>query len=352
MKIGIYNPYLKILGGGERYIASIAEAFQVNHEVDLYTDVKDIKSKILTQFNINLDKVNIKSDKLFSQKGILQKSFGFRQYSIFFYVTDGSLFLSLASKNFLIIQSPVHIPPKKFLNKLKLFNWKLICYSQFISDIIQKKLNMPSIVLPPTIENMSYQDRPKENIILNVGRFFLYPHNKKQDVLIEVFKENYKDKFKDFTLILAGALTEKGGEDYLNNLKKASQGLPIKFSINNTYEELRLLYNRSKFYWHAAGFGEDLNIFPERAEHFGITTIEAMSAGCIPIVYNSGGQKEIVRHNQDGFLWNTKDELVDATYQLIKNKGNFSKFREAARKRIENYSKEKFYETLETITSR
>ncbi len=31
-----------------------------------------------------------------------------------------------------------------------------------------------------------------------------------------------------------------------------------------------------------------------RNEPFGISTVEAIAAGCIPLVHNSGGQKEIV----------------------------------------------------------
>ena len=37
-------------------------------------------------------------------------------------------------------------------------------------------------------------------------------------------------------------------------------------------------------------------------EHFGITIVEAMAAGCVPIVHDSGGPREIV--NEDvGFRW-------------------------------------------------
>ncbi len=35
----------------------------------------------------------------------------------------------------------------------------------------------------------------------------------------------------------------------------------------------------------------------------GMTTPEAMSAGCVPVVIRKGGQPEIVRHGLDGFLW-------------------------------------------------
>jgi len=36
-------------------------------------------------------------------------------------------------------------------------------------------------------------------------------------------------------------------------------------------------------------------------EHFGITTVEAMAAGCVPLVYDSGGQAEIVSSGYNGY---------------------------------------------------
>ena len=40
-------------------------------------------------------------------------------------------------------------------------------------------------------------------------------------------------------------------------------------------------------------------------EHFGITTVEAMAAGCVPVVIDKADQREIVRHVTDGYRWTT-----------------------------------------------
>lgn len=349
MKIAIFDPYLNILGGGERYISSIAECLNIDNSVDLYAGDKSIKQKISNQFNINLPEVLLLPDDVFHRRGILRKLRILKKYDRFFYMTDGSLFFSSAAKNYLIIQSPAHIPPKDLINKLKLHNWQILCYSQFVSEIIKTKLGLNSFILPPAIEDINYKNSTKENIILTVGRFFLYPHNKKQDILIDIFKKNYKSKFKDYKLILVGGLTEESGKQYLNSLKEKAKGLPIEFYINPSFDKLHYLYSIAKFYWHAAGFAEDLYKFPERAEHFGITTLEAMNAGCVPLVFNGGGQKEIVGHNKDGFLWETERELADLTFNLIKDETKRSKIAEKSIIKSKEYSKSKFYEKLQKI---
>ena len=60
---------------------------------------------------------------------------------------------------------------------------------------------------------------------------------------------------------------------------------------------LRQLYAQARIFWHAAGYGE-CDERPELSEHFGMATVEAMSAGCIPVVINKGGQPEIVEHGR------------------------------------------------------
>jgi glycosyltransferase involved in cell wall biosynthesis len=81
---------------------------------------------------------------------------------------------------------------------------------------------------------------------------------------------------------------------------------------------------------------------PERAEHFGMSTVEAMSAGCVPVVVRKGGQKEIVSHGESGYLWDTVDELVGNSLQLIQDQRLLERLRSAARKRAGMFGRERF----------
>jgi glycosyltransferase involved in cell wall biosynthesis len=82
--------------------------------------------------------------------------------------------------------------------------------------------------------------------------------------------------------------------------------------------------------------------YPERTEHFGMSTVEAMSAGCVPVVVNKGGQKEIVSHGKSGYLWNTLDELVDQTVLLMNDPEHRSRMRQHARERFHDFDRQHF----------
>lgn len=352
-KIGIYSPYLAMLGGGERYIFSIASTLSQKHQVFLYAD-KDIQEKSRQRFGIPLKQIHFLPEELISKQNLLNKYFTLREHDLFFYMTDGSVFFSGAQKNLLLIQSPLHIPKFNFLNKLKLSNWRVICYSQFMQDIIRQKWgeDLKISALPPCIDipnNGFMKGESKENIILSVGRFFPYPHDKKHEVLIDIFKSSYKKSFNGWKLVIAGGLTEEGGRVILEKLIRQSKTFPIEIKANLSSKDLTKLYQQAKIYWHAAGFGEDLINHPEKAEHFGIAPLEAMAYGAVPVVFNGGGLKDIISEGAGGYLWDTKEELINKTSRLTTDSALRQQQAHMARQKAQNYSCGKFYAKLEKI---
>lgn len=343
LDIGIYSPYFHIFGGGERYLLSIAEYLNKRHNVFIFTDVS-LTEKAKSVFNIHLDRVQFLPEEKFRTKKL---------FDILFYMTDGSLFLSLSKKNFLIIQSPSHIPSNTLINKIKLFNWKVVCYSEFMQKIINEKLKVSSIILPPAIDIGQFKSdsQKKENIILTVGRFFSHLHNKRHDSLIEVFKKYYKTVFKDWKLVIAGGVTDQDGERVVDDLKKQSQGYSIEVLTDISFDRLRSLYKKAKIYWHAAGFGEDLDKYPEKAEHFGITTLEAMAAGCVPLVFEAGGQMDIVTEGRNGYLWSQEGELVNKSKAVMNDSQLLATLSVSAQKRAQDFSLESFYEKINQLIS-
>ncbi len=138
--------------------------------------------------------------------------------------------------------------------------------------------------------------------------------------MIEVFKEMVDNGLAGWELELAGGSTAgQAHEDYLQQLFRAAQGYPIRIRADLAYDDLIKLYGESAIYWHATGYGEDEAAEPVKMEHFGITTVEAMASGCVPIVIARGGQPEIVQDGMSGLLWETKDEFKSQTLRVARD---------------------------------
>ena len=61
--------------------------------------------------------------------------------------------------------------------------------------------------------------------------------------------------------------------------------------------------------------------FLSEKESFGLTLLEAMKTGVLPIGTNAGGIKEVIKHEETGFIVNIGDSEQAAQYaiQLLEN---------------------------------
>ncbi len=349
-KIAVYSPYLSILGGGERFVLSIASLLSSDNNVTVFasSEIKKTSEKFL---GIDLEKVNFVPPDIFTSGKRLQKFQVLKKYDLFFYVTDGSIFYPFAKSNYLIIQSPDHVPPFNLSNQLKMHNWQILCYSDFVKNFISQRWTNKIHILPPFIDPLIYKttQTEKKNIILSVGRFFSHLHSKKHDILIKVFQNYFKYYFESWRLVIIGGTSDQDSQRYLQYLKSLVKKAPIEIYDNLPYASLTQYYRLAKIYWHAAGFGEDLVKNPQKAEHFGITTVEAMAAGVVPLVYRAGGQIEIIDENKNGYFWKSEDELAMKTLKIIKNDGVRKQIAQEAVDRAADYSPPIFYEKLKRI---
>lgn len=337
-KTAIISPYLDILGGGERFILTIAEYLSTYEKVVISWEDKSIIEKSKQKLGIDLSRTDVTIPP------------NFFNFDKLFYTTDGSLFIAPCRRSYLIIQSPLHIPKKSITNIIKLSSFKnIICYSEFMKSIINKQLNKNAVVIPPPVLTDQFKAAKKENIIISVGRFFPWLHSKKQDVLVKAFAKllNFPE-FKNWKLVLIGSV-DKGGDNYYQEIVKEAKGLPVEIITNASFSVVKDYYAKAKIYWHATGYGEDLDKYPERSEHFGITTVEGMSAGCVPIVFNGGGQKEIVVPGKSGYLWNSINELISKTRQVSLNQTDLISLAKQAVNDSKKYSKEEFITKIENL---
>jgi glycosyltransferase involved in cell wall biosynthesis len=326
-KVLIYDPYLTTLGGGERVMLEIFQALKANYQVVIGAPELPASDE-LAEFgyvaDIMMEKITLPE---FTRKS--------RDFEVVFYLTNEIPKASRAKHSFLIVQFPfTHLPrfnfAKRLFQKKTLSGYTCLVYSDYCKYWLAKRWGVRSQILTPPVELGTYDPSKKRSLIISVGRFFVSGHSKRQDVLIEAYKllpENVQEKWK---LVLAGSIKDDAADqEYLQKLEKDSRGLNIEFATNISRSKLEEYYNSSSIYWHAAGFGRGDN-HPEKAEHFGITTIEAMSYGCIPMAYNDGGQTEILKDS--GYLWKTTKELASYTVEVVQAKYIGAQAEAAARK--------------------
>jgi len=332
-KAAIVNPYLDTLGGGERYTLSFAKVLaEKGYQVDIQWKSEKVRKQLENRFGMDLRGINFIPD--------VKRGDG---YDICFWVSDGSIPTLRARKNFLHFQVPFRgVSGKSLLNKMKLFRIdKIVCNSEFTKSFIDAEYGVESIVVYPPVDITAIKPKRKENIILFVGRFSQLLQSKNQDILIKAFKSLFKKGYSDWKLTLAGGV-EVGADDFIKKLEKEKEGYPIEIIKSPNFSELKDLYGKARFFWSAVGFGADVSKEPQRVEHFGITLVEAMAAGCVPIVYNAGGYKEIVKDGENGFLWDKTSNLVTKTSDLIRNKKTLNAVSKSARESSSFYGYERF----------
>lgn len=209
------------------------------------------------------------------------------------------------------------------LERLKSYQL-ILANSSFTQKWIRNYWYRESQILYPPVELMFHKYKSsnikKKKWICSVGRFFMLGHGKKQEILIKAFKKFYDLGYKDWELHLCGGVgTEESSAKFLEKLRSEINGYPIYFHLNVPRSEIERVLLNSKIYWHATGFGENENIYPIKFEHFGIAPIEAISAKCIPILFNGGGLRETIF--ESGFnnrnLYKSIDQLIENTIYFI-----------------------------------
>lgn len=227
----------------------------------------------------------------------------------------------------------------------------VVANSRFTQGWIETYWDHDSEVLyPPVTMHAATRKQPS---ILNVGRFFPADkgHSKKQLELVKAFRQMYDAGVRGWTLHLVGGCAE-AGQQYLHDVRTAAAGYPVEIHVNASGEQLEVLFGEASIYWHASGYGEDPRRRPDRLEHFGISTVEAMSAGAVPVVIGLAGQRETVRHGIDGYHFQTLDGLRALTTDLIRDEPLRHRMSASASARARRFSMDSFAEQLHDLVDR
>ena len=346
MKIGILqNTY--IFGGRLSVVVEIIRLFNRRGIVpDLITfrsctSSKDIKERYGAEVDFQLSPIKSLGCRIPGEGNILAFNLALhrlqRRYDYFIDSNNSSFLMPTKIPIFSYIHFPriarlksplvdIHDPrrgQKKWASKegalLKLFSMMYACHrpgptnfiaanSRFTRSHIQAhytnyRRRIP--VIYPAVDRVFVKSGPmavRENAVCSVGRFC---HSKNQMGQIQLAERMPKWRFH-----LIGF--SDGNNDYLNHCITyvRKKRLPnVIFHINATRSEKTTIMNQSKFFLH-----------PNINEPFGIATVESVFAGSLPLVHNSGGQKEIVPVEKLRF------DVLDEVAEFIQTFGNDNEY--------------------------
>lgn len=223
-----------------------------------------------------------------------------------------------------------------------------IANSEFTRKWTKRYLAKEAIVIYPPVDVEKFRSSKKKNIILNIGRFFVGGHSKRQDVLVKAFKQmknaNLLNNSWELHLIGGRGLGEEH-EKYLRKIQKRAKGYKIFFHFSPSFNDLKKIVSKAKIYWHATGYGLNEKRVPIQFEHFGIAIVEAMAAGAIPIVFKGGGLPEIVT-DEVGRIWRNLEELKNETHEIISNEKLLLSLSKKAQEKSKIFSKKVFADKL------
>ncbi|MBI5629275.1 MAG: glycosyltransferase family 4 protein [Elusimicrobia bacterium] len=322
-------------GGSLVYLSALAAALVERHEVDCYSPNGLGATELSRVLPEQGGRPAFRPEPRRSEAwvwGELKAAFSDRAYDLVVLQSSRVPRLSLCARAYLLCEFPFQksVP---WDDRARLSSYRgVIANSSYTARWIERLWGRRAEVLHPAVSPV--EPGPKRPYILGVGRFLEGGRSKRQRELVSIFRELCSSGLKDWELHLAGFVQDKA---YAALVSEEAKGLPVKFHWDAGRPELEELYSVSSVFWHAVGAGVDPEERPEGMEHFGISTVEAMSAGCVPVVINRGGQPEIVGPGQ-GVLWESLEECAEATSRLAADAARLNSLSRACALRARDFA--------------
>jgi glycosyltransferase involved in cell wall biosynthesis len=364
LRIALYSPYFgSTIGGGEKYLALTARALHdafPQHNVAIVSPVPVDQIRYERMLNLDLSGIRLVAtnrrithvhrflNSLGPLRPLRNRVLGAQArrhtsgYDLFLAMVYAIPVRSKAKASVILCQFPYREPGSE------LADYELIiCQSRYVRGWIHQYWGREALVVNPPIDvpvaDIDWER--KERMIVSVGRFFVGGHSKRQDLLVETFIRMCRAGLSGWELHLAGSVHDDAQHaGFFDQIQAAAGGYPIHLHPDADFGEVQELYSRAAIYWHAAGYG--LGDDAMSAEHFGMTTVEAMAHGAVPVVYDRGGQREIVEHQATGFVWSSLEELERWTAALIADSDRRASMGSAARETSRRYARERFLSSM------
>jgi len=302
---GIYHSTLNIPGGAEFVTITMINALkEQGHKVVVLTDEKINQSKVMKLYgkNVSVDKQIILPTPFSPYachlgaiySNVLRSPFLKFGCDILIDTCSNSLLpwidvayihfpctppiMSLRDK----LNLPYYFLVRNAIKKMQSGQKLVFVNSKYIAKILMKRLDVRAHVLfppVPTIPNSrkSMMFNHRTNTVVTISRI-------SADKNLEIIPKIAELTDADISFTIIGGCQSQGTlRSILELAKERGVSKRVNMLPNLTRDKLKKILLTSKVYLHT-----------KKNEHFGISIIEGMSAGCIPIVHDSGGPREFV----------------------------------------------------------
>jgi len=361
MNVSVIHPSLNVIGGSEQVCLSILESLEEKgHNVSLGTFEKTDWEKIEKYFGKVCQP---------DQEIVCSRRFGLFAYgeTLNFYFLASKMpddsdvvlvsctspwFYPPQAKALIIYVLPFMKPERaiwqlylkpylfmqrRLLNRVK--NKVLLTNSSFSAEIIENAYSICPQVLYPPVNTRMFCPSKKENLVVSTGRFV---PEKRFEILVEAFRRIGKNVR---CIIMGGISGNRAHQSrlYVARLRKMIEEFDlsdrVELLVNCPFDLLVEMLSRAKVYVHCF-----------ENEPFGISIVESMAAGCVPIVHRSGGAyHDITDHDKYGFSFETINELCRIVNFLMEKDNGFEEYSKKAIHRSMCFNKKSFEERITNL---
>jgi glycosyltransferase involved in cell wall biosynthesis len=220
----------------------------------------------------------------------------------------------------------------------------LVANSKFIQRIVKTTLNRDAIVIYPPVDTNTFSSKcfktQKEGSLVVV--IASYTPKRRLEQLPLIAQQTKAAKF-----IVIG----KADEYSLSTIRELEENIhalhvedKITLLKNAPFIELQKILANAKVYLHTMPF-----------DHFGISVVEAMASGCVPVVHRSGGPwTDILDAKQGayGFSYSTPSEAAGYIDMLLTDERLRSRIAAKASYRSRKYDRTVFLNRLSEVVEK
>lgn len=311
---------------------------------------QNLRTPILINFKlfnildeINLDIIHSHSD---FGMGIIARAYALKN-NIPLIHTYHCDYLGYAEKNFgNMVESIVYNPIKLYTKSLCLTSNRLIVPSNETKKILVNDFNIKRSI----------------DVVPNGIDFKKFSSN--NEVIISNLRKKYNISKDDFVIVSISRLSKEKGIDEIINIMPLLKNNNIKLLIVGSGPiEMSLKYLKDKLGLENVMFtGEipfdevhnyyklgDVFVSSSKAETQGLSVIEALSSSLPCLCINNPVFSEIIRNKSNGFIYSSKEELLEFLKYLYLNKDILNKLKENTAYSVKDFSLDNTTKKIENI---